>query len=75
QELLGEAGFNYPMFYTALPNYKSPEYIIPIEDVEPHIILKTHTKRLYKYACYLLAHSKYLYKKIGPDFVILSRVR
>lgn len=73
-ELLGEAGFNDHTFFTALPNYKSPEYIIPLEDVEPAIILKTHTKKLYKYALYLLAHSKYLYKKIGPDFVIISKV-
>jgi len=75
-ELLEEAGFHYPVFYTALPNYKSPEYIIPIEDIrkQPKTILKTHTKKLYKYFGYILAHSKYLYKKIGPDFIILSEV-
>ena len=76
QELLGEAGFNYPMFYTALPNYKSPEHIIPISSMEEiqNAVMGTHTRNLYKYFCYLLAHSKYLYKKIGPDFVIISGV-
>lgn len=74
--LLSEAGFNYPRFYTALPNYKSPEYIIPIEDKEKikENILKLNTRKLYRYVAYALAHSNYLYKKIGPDFVILSGV-
>jgi len=75
-ELLGEAGFNDPLFFTALPNYKAPEYIIPIENIEDvrEAILKTHTKKLYQYVCYSLALSKYLYKKLGPDFVIISMV-
>ena len=72
--LLSEAGFNYPRFFTALPNYKSPEYITPIEDKEriKENILKLNTRRLYRYVVYALAHSNYLYKKIGPDFVVLS---
>jgi len=76
-KLLSEAGFNDPMFFTALPNYKSPEYIIPLTDIceSRDVILKTHTKKLYKYVCYLLAHSDWLYRKIGPDFIILSGVR
>jgi len=76
-ELLGEAGFNAPMFYTALPNYKSPEYIIPLENLDEvqRVVMDTHTKKLYKYFCYLLAKSSYLYKKIGLDFIILSGVR
>lgn len=75
-ELLGEAGFSEPTFFTALPNYKAPEYIIPISDIEEirEASLRTHTKRLYQYVCWVLAHSGYLYRKIGPDFVILSRV-
>lgn len=74
-ELLKEAGFNDPTFYTALPNYKSPEYLILMEELPKvqDIIMNTHTKKLYKHVCYALAHSEYLYKKIGPDFVIISR--
>jgi len=74
--LLGDAGFNDLTFFSALPNYKFPEYIIPIEDIDSikDNIMKTNTKKLYRYVGYALAHSKYLYKKIGPDFVILSRV-
>lgn len=77
QEMLEQAGFNDTLFYTALPNYKSPEYIIPLSSMEEirGVSLRTHTKRLYKYVCYLLAHSEYLYRKIGPDFIILSDVR
>jgi len=75
-KLLGDAGFNDLTFFSALPNYKFPEYIIPIEDIDgiKDSIMKTSTKKLYRYVGYALAHSKYLYKKIGPDFVILSRV-
>lgn len=74
--LLSEAGFNYPRFFTALPNYKAPEYITPIEDKEKikENILKLNTRKLYRYVAYALAHSNYLYKKIGPDFVVLSMV-
>jgi len=74
--LLSEAGFNYPRFFTALPNYKAPEYIIPLEDKKSikENILKLKTRKLYRYFCYALAHSNYLYKKIGPDFVVLSMV-
>jgi len=76
RRLLSEAGFNYPRFFTALPNYKSPEYITPIEDKEKikENILKLNTRKLYRYVAYALAHSNYLYKKIGPDFVVLSGV-
>ena len=75
-ELLGDAGFKDPVFFTGLPNYKTPEYLVPIENIEAvrEAILKTKTTKLYKYVCYALAHSKYLYKKIGPDFIILSGV-
>jgi len=75
-KLLEEAGFTNLTFYTALPNYKFPEYIIPIDDMKEvkYNILKTNSKKLYRYVGYALAHSKYLYRKIGPDFVILSRV-
>jgi len=74
--LLKEAGFNDLEFFTALPNYKFPEYIIPIEEVDSikDKIMKINTKKLYKYVGYALAHSNYLYKKIGPDFIILSKV-
>jgi len=76
-ELLKEAGFNEPMFFTALPNYKSPEHIIPISSMKEiqKASLRINTKRLYRYFCYLLAHSRWLYRKIGPDFIVLSRVR
>lgn len=76
QVLLEQAGFNDPMFFTALPNYKPPEYIIPISDLKAiqDASLKIHSKRLYQYVCYLLAHSGWLYRKIGPDFIILSSV-
>ena len=75
-ELLREAGFNESIFFTALPNYKPPEYIIPISSMKEirEVSLRTHTRRLYRYVCYLLAHSGWLYRKIGPDFVVLSRV-
>jgi len=75
-ELLEEAGFNRPLIYTALPNYKAPEYIIPISDLQRvrEAIMRTSTRRLYQYICYLLAHSGWLYRKIGPDFVVLSGV-
>ena len=77
QTLLEQAGFNDSMFFTALPNYKPPEYLIPISSMEKirEASLKIHTKRLYQYVCYLLAHSSWLYKKIGPDFVVLSGVK
>ena len=94
-ELLGEAGFYYPVFYTALPNYKAPEYIIPISDMEGireattnsvrgqleeiHIsntVLSSMspTRRLYQWVCHILAHSGWLYRKIGPDFIVISGV-
>ena len=75
-ELLEEAGFNEALVFTALPNYKAPEYIIPISSLEEirEASLRVHTRRLYQYVCYLLAHSGWLYRKIGPDFVVLSRV-
>lgn len=74
--LLSEAGFNYPVFYTALPNYKAPEYLIPISDMEEirESSLRTHTRRLYQWVCHVLAYSEWLYRRIGPDFVILSGV-
>lgn len=75
-ELLAEAGFNYPVFFTALPNYKAPQHIIPIGSMEliREASLKTYTRRLYRYFCNILAHSGWLYRKIGPDFVVISRV-
>lgn len=75
-ELLRESGFNESVFFTALPNYKPPEHIIPISSMKEirEVSLRTHTRRLYRYVCYLLAHSGWLYRKIGPDFVVLSRV-
>jgi len=74
--LLSEAGFNYPVFYTALPNYKAPEYLIPIGSMEliREASMRTHTRRLYQWVCHILAHSGWLYRKIGPDFVIVSGV-
>jgi len=74
--LLGDAGFDHIEFYTALPSYKLPEYILPIDDKEniKQKIQETNAKAVYRYASYLLAHSNYLYKKIGPDFIILCRV-
>jgi len=74
--LLSEAGFNYPVFYTALPNYKAPEYLVPIGSMEliREASLRTHTRRLYQWVCNILAHSEWLYRKIGPDFVIISGV-
>jgi SAM-dependent methyltransferase len=73
--LLGDAGFDHIEFYTALPSYKLPEYILPIDDKEEikQKIQETNAKAVYRYASYILAHSNYLYKKIGPDFVILCR--
>jgi len=75
-QLLNESGFNDPVFFTALPNYKAPEYIIPLGDLQEvqDVIMKTNTRKLYQYVCYVLAYSEYLYKKIGPDFVIISEV-
>lgn len=77
QKLLEEAGFNESLFFTALPNYKPPEYIIPISDLNAiqEASLKINTQRIYQYACYILAYSGWLYKKIGPDFIILSGVK
>jgi len=74
--LLSEAGFNYPVFYTALPNYKAPEHLIPLGsmDLIREASMRTHTKRLYQWVCNILAHSEWLYRKIGPDFVIMSVV-
>ena len=76
-ELLKEAGFNESIFFTALPNYKPPEYIIPISDLNAiqEASLKINTKRPYQYVCYIIAYSGWLYRKIGPDFIVLSRVR
>ena len=76
QKLLKRAGFNDPVFFTALPNYKAPEYIIPISEMKEirEASLSIQTRRLYQYVCYVLAYSEYLYKKIGPDFVIISEV-
>lgn len=75
-DLLIEAGFNNPFFYTALPNYKAPEHIIPISNMEEvrEVSLRVHTRRLYQWVCHILAHSGWLYRKIGPDFVIISEV-
>ena len=74
-DLIGDAGFEHTEFYTALPSYKLPEYILPIDDKEDikHKIQATNAKAVYRYASYLLAHSNYMYKKIGPDFVILCK--
>lgn len=74
-DLLGDAGFDHLEFYTALPSYKLPEHILPIDDKEDikRKIQEINAKAVYRYASYVLAHSNYLYKKIGPDFVILCR--
>jgi len=74
--LLVEAGFMDPVFYTALPNYKAPEHLIPIGSMEliREASMRTHTRGLYQWACNILAHSEWLYRKIGPDFVVISEV-
>ena len=74
RELLEEAGFNDPVFYTALPNYKAPEHLVPIGSMEliREVSMRTHTRRLYQWVCHILAHSEWLYRKMGPDFVVLS---
>ena len=61
--------------FTALPSYKFPQFILPIDDKQVIIQKIKHlkSKSIFRYASYLLAHSNYLYKKIGPDFVILCR--
>jgi len=75
RDLLGDAGFKDIQFYTALPNYKFPEYIIKIDkkgEIEDKI-RKTKARSLFRNVGRILAHSNYLYKMIGPDFVILSK--
>jgi len=75
RDLLGDAGFKDIQFYTALPNYKFPDYIIGI-DKKSEIkdkIRKTKAKSFFRNVGYILAHSNYLYKKVGPDFIILSK--
>jgi len=76
RELLEEAGFNDPVFYTALSSYKAPEHIIPISDMRGvrEASLRAPVGGLYQWVCHILAHSGWLYRKIGPDFVIISEV-
>ena len=75
RDLLNDAGFKDIQFYTALPNYKFPEYIIEIDKKSEIMdkIRKTKAKSLFKTLGRILAYSNYLYKKIGPDFIILSK--
>ena len=75
-ELLEEAGFNDSLVYTALPNYKAPEHIIPISSMEEirEYSLRVQTRWLYRLFSHFLAYSGSLYRKIGPDFVVISRV-
>jgi ubiquinone/menaquinone biosynthesis C-methylase UbiE len=75
RELLSDAGFKDIQMHTALPNYKFPEYIIEIEkgDEIKNKIRKTKARSFFRKMGYILAHYNYLYKLIGPDFVILSR--
>lgn len=74
-DLFRDAGFDQVEIFTALPSYKLPQHIISIDDKETIIekIKQLDTKPLYRFVSYVLAHSNYLYKKIGPDFVILCR--
>jgi len=74
KKLLTEAGFKKIEFYTALPNYKFPMYIIEIDNKKEikNKIKKVQGNKLLKAGGYLLASSRYLYKKLGPDYVILS---
>jgi SAM-dependent methyltransferase len=75
KKLLDESGLEDIEFYTALPSYKYPEHIISIDDKKAVIQTIKHldTNIGYKLLSYLLAQSTDLYKKLGPDFVILCK--
>ena len=74
KKLLNESGFKKIKFYTAIPNYVYPEFIVDLDNKKNIIeaISKSSLSRYNKISGIFLANLD-LYKYLGPNFVIIAR--